>query len=69
MAQQLRQSRTDAPEKEKAKYMESYQKAMDTSGFTSDDVIIKRAIKVNALIPEIMEVAELVIENNPNIAE
>ncbi len=58
----------DAPEEEKAKYMESYQKNMDALGFTSEDVIIERAKKLKEeLLPEIMEVAEYIIENNPNI--
>ncbi len=57
----------DAPEEEKPKYMESYQKAMGTLGFTSEQAIIERGKKLRELIPEIMEVAEHIIENNPNI--
>jgi hypothetical protein len=57
----------DAPEEDKAKYLESYQNAMDTLGFTSEQVIIERAKKLKELIPKIMEVAEYIIENNPNI--
>ena len=64
----IRVIQNDAPENEKARYMLSYQKAMDTLGFTSEKIIIDRAKKLKEeLIPEIMEVAEYIIENNPNI--
>jgi hypothetical protein len=58
----------DAPKEEKAIYVESYQKAMNTLGFTSEEVIIDRAKKLKEeLLPEIMEVAEYIIENNPDV--
>jgi hypothetical protein len=57
----------DAPEDEKEKFTKSYQKAMSTLGFTSEQAIIKRTKRLKALLPEIMEVAEYIIENNPHI--
>ena len=58
----------DASEEEKTKYLRSYQNALNTLGFTSKEVIIERAKKMKEeLLPEIMEVAEYIIEHNPDV--
>ena len=56
-----------AIDEDKERYIQSYMKAMSTWDYSSEGDIIERAKEAKRILPEIMEIAEYIIENNPNI--